>query len=207
MTAIRVSMAVSTLIWLCAPVYGVDCSIPTTSSTPLSNSIGFEHDSSISSQIVEDAVGNWEEACQLSGISYPDLVVSQAADISVFVHVVSGPSTNASGTCGTATRFLSNNELVSGRITLWTHEADGDPCAGKFVDVLTHEMGHILGLENAGSGCAGRIMGPAIIQNGVRQDRVIDQDDCLEIDDKWVTSPEFEACPECDPDGDGPCAI
>jgi len=61
------------------------------------------------------------------------------------------------------------------------------PCAQNAIDTLTHEIGHVLGLDNAPevSACYGHIMGQRLVD-----DRQIFPDDCAQAGDLWTTAYE-----------------
>ena len=85
-----------------------------------------------------------------------------------------------------------NGHIESALITVWTQQADGTSCV-PLTDVIAHELGHILGLDNVlDSSCNGHIMGTRILST-----REVYPDDCAIADDMWETS--AESTPEPDP--------
>ncbi|HWM94402.1 MAG TPA: hypothetical protein VN493_26840 [Thermoanaerobaculia bacterium] len=103
-----------------------------------------------------------------------------------------GNSTAQGGGCGRTNREIVNGHIESAVVTVWTQQADGTPCA-PLTDVIAHEFGHILGLDNAlDSSCNGHIMGTRVLST-----REVNPDDCAMADDMWETS--TEANPEPDP--------
>lgn len=174
--------------------------------TSFSSNIDFSSLSpAITTGDISSAISYWTGSCGESGSDFPRMSTGSSGGIRVTVNLVNGRSTNAIGTCGEVQRFLnSSNQLARAEITLWTMRADGTLCQEHYVDVLAHEIGHILGFDNAPSSCAGRIMGP---QAGL-EPRTVGSEECNGIDDRWITNSERESCgTSCAGDGEGPCGV
>jgi len=67
------------------------------------------------------------------------------------------------------------------------------PCTdtGTFQDTVSHELGHVLGLNNVSASCSGYIMGPRVHQgNGSFADRQVNQQECDKVAETNVTPSE-----------------
>jgi len=71
----------------------------------------------------------------------------------------------------------------------------GVDCTSDATNIMKHEIGHLFGLADAGSGCSGSIMGNV---NGA-----IDTGTCEEADSNYLTTEEIDAGE--DDDGGGLC--
>lgn len=146
------------------------------------------------------AADHWNNECG-GGDVFPSLNVGGCAGspVSIAVEYINGISTNPFRTCGEFVPSASRTgALTGGTIRIWRYgqylsgPETGTlyPCDARFVDLLTHEMGHVLGLDNAPTGpaCYGHIMGQYMTE-----DRTIYPDDCAEVNQLWTTPSEQQA--------------
>lgn len=162
----------------------------------------------IDSAAAGNAADNWNTGC--SGSAVPQLTADQNATADWAVDVTFWPGSNdgAAGKptdcfdphsgCGCAKVSFSGGQLVGAQIHLFEEQSNGTSCAGSYSNVLTHEMGHAMGLQDeTDSACDGHIMG-SVTGN------IESSEECNEIEKNW------ELDPNTDPDGpgdDGPCAV
>ncbi|HET8799256.1 MAG TPA: hypothetical protein VFO89_16325 [Thermoanaerobaculia bacterium] len=108
---------------------------------------------------LEAAAAAWESNCpDDSGTGFPSFTTAPG-DIVVEVEYCDGFSTLASGSCGTALVSTSQGAVTGGTVRLFAFDSSGTPCP--LTQVLQHELGHFLGLDNAsGAECSNTIMGP-----------------------------------------------
>jgi Ca2+-binding EF-hand superfamily protein len=147
------------------------------------------------SNVAQTAANQWMSSCPGAGTKYPVFTVNNnsfsafAFQVSVAYHA--GPSP---GTCGSTHLYVPfpGGRPVGASIDLWATEFDGTPCVTS--DSLAHELGHVLGLDDAPlpySSCFGTIMG-GHSPGGVR---AITQDDCQTADANWTTTAEQPPLP------------
>lgn len=142
---------------------------------------------------VQTAANYW--ACPAYDQELPTFHVGGSGGVPVSVTKITGNSTTQGGGCGLTTRHFVNGQLVSAEIEIWTNQVDGSSCE-PLTDVLAHEFGHVLGLENApaGSSCMGHIMGGRVLPGGTR---TVYGEDCAVADQRWETT--YETQPPDDP--------
>jgi hypothetical protein len=117
--------------------------------------------------------------------------------MSVGVALVGGISTSRSGGCGQLRPVLdaSTGRVRGGTIELFDATRAGQDCEPIRSETIAHEIGHVLGLDDADSpNCYGHIMGPPIIG----QSRSVQADECSFADSNWTTPAETPP-----PDGGG----
>lgn len=139
----------------------------------------------------------------------PGLCTACSADVTVTVVFRPGQSTNSRGSCGRFTPTISvdaqtnESRLSGGVIEIWEMErGTGVSCGPDYSDRVAHEVGHVLGLDDAtGPSCNGRIMGSAVGS----QDRSVAADDCQEARDFWTT--DIEKAEAERRDDNGPCGV
>ncbi|HEX7154659.1 MAG TPA: hypothetical protein VF618_24450 [Thermoanaerobaculia bacterium] len=110
-----------------------------------------------------------------------------AFDIQIVLH--SGNSAAASGGCG---QFLAGRDPSTGRVTggtveIWTNRSDGSSCS-PYDKTIAHELGHVLGLNDAVSGCSNHIM--AGRPSSGADPRSVQPDECSAVDANWTTPGE-----------------
>ncbi len=130
------------------------------------------------------AASAWSSACGSS--SLPNLTTSGAADMVVPVYFLLGqnPGTvpGCSGTKCACTRLtFSGGQIATAQIYIWEATGGGQNCTAQQTAVLTHEIGHLLGLEDPSPGtCTTRIMGNVT--------GAIAAADCNEVDGNFYMS-------------------
>lgn len=147
---------------------------------------------------VQSAAGNWNSNCAV-GETTPWLNVGGCTGSPIVINVAyqAGISTNVNRTCGIFQGTTSGGALTGGTITIyqygmWMTGSEAGTtylCSAQAVDTITHELGHVLGLDNATQdACAGHIMGRRLFG-----DRDIFSDDCSEVNRLWTTAAEQQA--------------
>lgn len=162
--------------------------------------------SGISTGAMDMSASFWSSC---SGWGIPTFTTGGASGtgvIPVQVNYVGGPAPSnvPSDWCGQVSYHTSSTtgRLVDATIDLWDTSGGGQQCDP--VSTLGHELGHVLGLDNASDpSCAGRIMGPGPnwSPSGVTDT------ECGEVDKNWfIRDTECTTCDPTDPrDGNGPC--
>jgi hypothetical protein len=156
------------------------------------------------------AYGAWNSGqCKSIWYSFPNFQeTAQGAGRTVTLQVVSGFNPNNNQACG-------NFAAVTNTITVfeWARTSDGTqtvPCQRSdiFLDNLTHELGHLLGLQDQGTSCSGYIMSQAALtSSGAYIDRTLRQSECDKVDETNYTPLEQEEaecdtqCQHCEPPG------
>lgn len=152
------------------------------------------------------AVSRWETSCPGSGGEYPDLGVNQSISgaITVTVNLFIGQAPNGCG--NVSIQPNSAGQVVGAMISIYTTSSEGFTCNQP--DAIAHELGHVLGLGNAGSlSCAGTIMGSSFPDGaGGLQSRTIGQDACTTAGDFWITPYETGSGGQCNASC-GPCSL
>jgi hypothetical protein len=145
---------------------------------------------------IQQAASYW--GCP-SHVGLPGFQIGGFGGVPVSITKINGNSTTAGGGCGRTQRTAVNGQLQSATIEIWTHQANGASCE-PLTDVIAHEFGHVLGLENADSNaCNGHIMG----NRAPGGTRTVFPDDCEVADEKWEIP--AESPPPSDPWCDAYC--
>jgi hypothetical protein len=102
---------------------------------------------------------------------------------------------SCSGKCACTETQITSGAVSGATVRLFAQQSNGTSCLGAQSEILTHELGHVLGLGD--STCSGRIMGD-VFGN-------IDAADCTAVDGNFLTQGEIKTP---DPgDGSGPCGV
>jgi predicted Zn-dependent protease len=154
-----------------------------------------------------EAAANWNGAC--SGSAIPQITADQNATGDWAVDVTFWPGKNdrapgkptdcvdVNSSCGCAKASFSGGKLLSVQVHLFETQSNGTSCASSYSNVLTHELGHGLGLQDeTDSACDGHIMG-SVTGN-------IESEECQEVEKNWDRDPHEG--PD-GPGGDGPCVV
>jgi hypothetical protein len=191
MTTLRAA-ALSVILLGASIVHAVDCSVRLSyrSVSPGSSmclDIGNYDDG-----VLQGAVDRWNSDCN-GGDRMPYLSVGGCTSDDIRINVVyhRGASTNSSKSCGNME--LRSGVMTSGTMHLYEFEVvngQNQPCAPRAVDIVAHELGHALGLEDVGDeSCRGHIMGKP---PGGGASRTIYSDDCAQANANWDTRTEIQ---------------
>ncbi|MDX1384094.1 MAG: hypothetical protein R3190_10655, partial [Thermoanaerobaculia bacterium] len=128
--------------------------------------------------LVEAAIDYWR-ACPNYGASFPAFVVGGNADRSVTLESADSSGDDACASFHRGTIRLFDWAVPAGRVP----ERCTTPAAN-----LAHELGHVLGLEDArtDSACADRIMAAA----NSRRPRAVSSEECRLVGHRWLTRAE-----------------
>ena len=195
---IAFSAASMIMVFSAGALVAIDCSVPTTSfGTSLGTAFNVTT-AGFTAADIQAAADYWN--CPSYTGYIPTFQVG-SGDVPVTVVKVDGRSTTQGGGCGFFEPSIVNGHLESANITVWTNQADGTSCE-PLTDSLAHELGHLLGLDNAPDPfgqCLDHIMGG----RGIGFTRSVQPDDCQVADDKWMTTNESQ--PQPDPYCDAYC--
>jgi hypothetical protein len=178
----------------CAPI---DSSVRSPSGASTIVLAGANLGRAVDSTAMATAAGNWNQACESS--DNPWLATTGTGDFRVHVDFYAGSDTNngieCNGKCA-CTRLSTSSTggaIIGATVQMFEKQRNGTPCTANSSQILTHELGHALGL--ADSNCSGRIMGDlgASIAAG----------DCMAVDMNFRTFIE-RLFPE-PTDHEGPC--
>jgi hypothetical protein len=144
---------------------------------------------------IQHAADRWNDICD-GGEAMPSLNVGGCNGSAIPIEVVyeAGISTNSRRTCGVFLGTTSGGAVTGGTMTIFQFgQYLSGPEAGKLYacdvqasDTIAHELGHVLGLDDAtSSACYGHIMGSRMVD-----DREIAADDCAEVNQLWNTPAE-----------------
>lgn len=171
---------------------GVDCSVRLGSRTTSPGSSMCIQSGNYDEGLLQSGADRWNSECN-GGENMPYLSAGGCTSDDIIIDVIyhSGPSTNINSSCGNIT--LPNGVMTGGTMHLYEFEVvNGQqyPCAGRAVDVITHELGHALGLGDVGDeSCRGHIMGRPPGNGG---SRTIYSDDCAQANANWDTRTEIQ---------------
>lgn len=188
-------MAALDLCFFAGSSMAADCSVQTTDfATSFGNTFSITASGFTNSEI-QTATSYW--SCPGYSGEIPTFQIGGSGGIPVSITKRVGNSTSQNGGCGEGVLNISNGQITSASIDIWTKQADGVSCA-PLTDVIAHELGHLLGLEEAQDpfgACFGHIMGGTV----EGQARTVNADDCAVADALWETSAEGESSdPWCD---------
>lgn len=175
----------------CAPIKST-VAAPSSASTLLL--AGANRGRAVDTGALGTAANNWNQAC--SANDNPVLTTSGTGDFRIYVDFYSGSDSangiNCSGKCACTDLNTSGGVITGATIKMFEKQGNGASCTGSTNQILTHEVGHALGLDD--SNCSDRIMGnlSAAIAPG----------DCSAVDLNFRTAAE-RAAPE--PPHEGPC--
>lgn len=177
------------------PAVAADCSVQTTDFAASFGNVFNVTTSGFTNAEIQSAAGYW--SCPGYSGEIPTFQIGGSGGVPVSVIKRVGNSTSQNGGCGEGVLNISNGQITSASIEVWTKQANGVSCA-PLTDVIAHEFGHLLGLEEAQDpfgACFGHIMGGTVES----QARTVNADDCAVADALWETSAEGETSdPFCD---------
>jgi hypothetical protein len=195
MNALRLlPAAVGAMVVLLAPAATeAQCATSTRSTGAI---VGYDNIQLVPSGIpstLQDAFNKAYEAwndpdCNKQGTSFPSFGTGPAPDARV-VNVIfnSGSNPRNSASCA---NFSGNDINIYDRALAGT-QWRSCTSPNEFQDTLSHELGHLLGLEDKGSGCGGYIMSQKEISStGAYKDREVQPDECQKVDETNTTPTE-----------------
>lgn len=160
-------------------VFGSGCA-PDNSEIAVSNGSVFNISSSnFSASDLNTAISYWS-GCG-SGSDAPSMQLGGSGGIPVSVTLVAGSS--PTGRCGRAEVQIgaTSRRVVSADITIYTRQNNGSSCHPPS-DEIAHELGHVLGLDDADSAaCRQHIMG----FRDAGTTRTVGGEDCDQVDQNW----------------------
>jgi hypothetical protein len=165
-----------------------DCSIQASSFSPKSGIaiLAFTTSNYPNDEAIETAVDAWNNNCASSGSSFPVLTTgtcsgSACAQVSITYHP--GFSATSNGGCADFQR-----SGAGGTINVYQWDMQGRTCADDEIATFMHEMGHALGLGDAGYNAPGQACFGSVMGNwNWGSAPSIDTDDCEEAEDGWTT--------------------
>jgi hypothetical protein len=163
-----------------------DCSVPMSGFPPSNGNIFTLTATEFTTSELQTAIGYWGCPGYLDRI--PTFQIGGSGGVPVSIVKIDGNSNSPTGSCGRSETNVSNGEVVSSLITIWTHDSSGDTCAPLY-DVIAHEFGHLMGMADAPDPfgqCLGHIMGSRF-SGGTRS---VQSDDCAMADQMWHTTHE-----------------
>ena len=136
-----------------------------------------------------DAYGAWNASnCNSDGTAFPFFQTQPATDARVIaVNFHSGSNPRNSSSCG----YFEGNEINIFSQSLVGTQWHSCTAPNEFQDTLSHELGHVLGLQDQFSGCAGYIMSQKqVSSSGTYTDRQVQPDECQKVDETNTTPTE-----------------
>ena len=142
----------------CATPYSV---ITTGASTDTINLQGVNGGAGVCSACMSAAANAWNSACTPD--QTPRFQQGGSGGIQVHVDFFSGTNPGtitgcSSDRCACTSTTISNGTITGATVRLWQSAAGTANCQGSWNGILTHELGHALGLQDA-LACSNRIMG------------------------------------------------
>lgn len=164
----------------------VDCSIPKPGLGVASGNVFTLNVGGFTPAEVQTAIDYWR--CPGYSGEIPTFQIGGPGGVPVLVGKIVGNAPGNAEGCGRFSPHAPNGYIESATITVWTKDRNGGACP-PLTDILAHELGHLMGLDNAPElECAGHIMGRPFEQGT----RTVHADDCAVADAQWETSAETE---------------
>jgi hypothetical protein len=147
---------------------------------------------------IQAGITKWTSACNQTGTGFPGLAIGNG-DLTITVVFLNEVQTDARYGCGQFDPVRSAMGILQGgTLTLWSSSVVLGDCEPLYGDVVAHEIGHILGLDE--SNCPGYIMSP---NTGVPNSRNVQGEECSTADSRWHTPAETPPPPPGGPPGGG----
>lgn len=168
---------------LCAPRFPQITQ--TTTSISSINLRGTNAGAPVCDSCITTAAQAWNNSCSSSG--NPGLLTNSSASINVNVDFIGGDNPGFFSNCSASKCACTNVSFQDGKVIGASvkifERANGASCTSAWTSILTHEFGHVLGLDDADPAlCGGRIMGDNF--------GLIMQEDCDEVDKNFETDVE-----------------
>lgn len=131
------------------------------------------------------AMGQWNTKC--SNV-VPTFITSGSGSYTIPVVFIAGTSPST-GVCGGSCGCFSANDK---KMRIYDESSNNVECGSKWEALIAHELGHVLGLDDAmDSDCAGSLMGPILTST-----LMVTTDECMAVDGKWTTPNEAPSSPK-----------
>lgn len=139
----------------------------------------------ISGSDISAAIGMWG-TCASFGSGFPGLLLNGSGTYDISVQLIPGRRPSPTGGCGYLDPQIgSNGAIIGGTIFVYEALYDGTSCGPTRAEVIAHELGHVLGLND--TTCSGHIMSGNNLQAG---SRVVWGEECSRVDQQWDTPNE-----------------
>jgi hypothetical protein len=144
--------------------------------------IGILHDPAVPRAVIDEAVARWR-ACRNYGVGFPSFVSGSPG--SRTVHVRYDPRQVGDGCCG----WFRGDEI---RLYRLARDERGEVhSCGSMAHILAHELGHVLGLEDApDSASPSRSIMSRLSTTGTMS-RTVQRDECNAAGHRWITVREW----------------
>lgn len=158
-----------------------ECAAPLTTFQSRGAAVGLVADGSVPAEVVEEAIALWQ-GCANFGKGFPSVLAGERGIRTVDVQLL--PHGNGGYKCGT---FRGRQIRLYG---FFTDRNGRTRSCGSLAQNLAHELGHVLGLDDAPSGptCQSTIMAPLSPANERR--RQPSAAECSLVGQKWITPHE-----------------
>lgn len=178
------SIPTALLMWLTAAASADDSCVRTLDwfAQGAATTIGLTFGSDVAPDVVYSAIEMWGD-CDEYSTGFPSFQTGTNGDVSISVVSSEGYGTRG---CGRFDPIVNgSNQVTGGTITLFAMDINGTSCAGQLTESLAHELGHVLGLDDA-ENCSGYVMGPPSSSYA----RSVQQSECDKAEDNWLTDGE-----------------
>jgi len=162
-----------------------------------------------------ESIDKWAFGCLQGGVATgsdcPSLNVPSSTDsspntLNVYVNYNPGMPFGGTGTCGyTLTTVDSTTGQITGAtIEMFQYDIHGNPCEPAMVQLVAHEIGHTLGLDDVGNNpsCNGSMMGNPPADHTQWN---VDSGDCQKVAVDWTTYQEIHVNDACNQQCQGTC--
>lgn len=150
------------------------------------NITGADGGAGICSTCIQDAGDAWNNSCSDDETPRFQEGGSGGIDVSVGFHSGANPGTipncSSSKCACTTTTIDSEGKITGATVSMFQSSSSSSNCQADWTSVLTHEFGHVLGLQEA-SACENRIMGNVFAG--------VNSNDCEGADSNFLSGAEI----------------